>query len=84
MESDQLKIPYNITPTYGRVEYTLTVDVDYDNVATVGMNDTLWVELLRPQNPPNQATTVSSTSEPAFGGLSSECTCGVCVHVCVQ
>ena len=70
MESDQLKIPYNITPTYGREEYTLTVDVDYDNVATVGMNDTVWVELLFRPSPP----TISASPETlVLGGLHIKC-----------
>ena len=43
-----MEVPFNFTPSYGQVEYTLTVKEDYDNIATVGKNSRLVVNFTRP------------------------------------
>ena len=52
-------MPFSLTPTHGSVQYTLTMNEDYDNVATVGQNRTLVVNFTRPPR-----TNTSSTEEP--------------------
>ena len=58
-----MEVPFSLTPTHGSVQYTLTMNEDYDNVATVGQNRTLVVNFTRPPR-----TNTSSTEEPTEEG----------------
>ena len=55
-----MEIPFSFTPTYGRVEYALTVNEEYDNVATVGKNSTLLVNFTLPQSTSTESTSLDT------------------------
>ena len=62
-----MEVPFNLTPTHGSVQYTLTVNEDYDNVATVGQNRILVVNFTRPTR-----TNTNTTEEPTEEDTSSD------------